>query len=227
MKHLKKTAFDESKAQALAEYLDVDVNDVDTDYDSFDDGLIETVYIVDGNTYRVLTEDEAHTAFEDYLKCIIEEIGFKQTFGSYLDNALNAGVDGGKLRDFWYNDYLDYAYDIEDEDDEYGNRLIKECIENDLIDEDEVEDGEYTGDEDLCDLLAECLTDNLDGYYAEELLGRFDDEFALKVIEDYGAIDYSALVDWSLTLNNYGNWLSPIDGKTMELDGYLGFWVSD
>ena len=227
MKNLKKIAyFDENKAQALANYLEANIEDIQSVEESFD-GYDETAYMVDNNTYRVLTEDEAHKAFEHYLDELIDEIGLKE-FLDYSKMPIDIVVDNEEnLRDWWYEDYYDYAYDIEKEKDKkYGNRLNQECIENDLIEEDDIEDGKYIGDEDLYDLLAEYLTDRLEGDFAEELIAEFDDDFVIRIIEDYCDINYSAMVDWSLNLNDYGNWLSGIDGRTMELDNdYLGFWV--
>ena len=210
------------KKQALADYLGIDVSEIEVN-----DDYGYTEYITPEGTYWVLDEEEFKQAVYDSIESIIDDVGlygaFTPNFISWIeDNAL----DQDWFKDWYYEDSLSYAQDIEYEsDDEYGNRLNAECVENGVIEEDEIVDGEYVGDEDLYELLAGTLVDNIeDGTtsFSEEFKFQFGDDSLTQVLKEHpGVVDLDAIVDEAVNWDNYGHFIASYDGETNELEDDL------
>ena len=211
----------ENKINALASYLECDPEEITID--EWDSNVLKTP---DGE-YAVYTDEEADRAAVEYEEGIIDDLGLEAFTDSFLSYVLCYCVDDSYFEDICREDYSYYAEDIKYEsDDEYGNRLNQECIEAGLISESDIdEDGDYIGDEDLVDLLAEhhveITKQNYDSfadwYFSE--LGI--DSMNAVIKENPDLLDIEAITDELISWDGRGHILSFYDGKEIELDDDL------
>lgn len=219
------------KKRALADYLEIGPFEIKEEPGHYYG--VPADYITPEGTYWVLDENESRQAVYDDIESFIDEVGlygaFTPNFVSWIeDNAL----DQEWFKDWFYEDYISYAEDIEHESDsEYGNRLNAECIENGVISEDDIVDGEYTGDEDLYSLLATALVDDIENSstsFSEEFKFQLGDDSLKQVLkENPDLIDLDAIVDEAIQWDDYGHFISSWDGKTIELDNGLYAYKQD
>ena len=186
-------------------------------------------YEVDGETYAVMTEDEADDALYDDIENFIDELGitgFTPDFQDWIvDNACNSDF----LEDYAREDYELYAQDIESETGTVGaTRLIDECIENGIISEADLdENGEYTGTLDLAEALGEYIFNEMDEDYNGNWVEWAKDQFGDEWVNDLARngqlnIDVQAVVDEIKDWDGYGNNLARYDGReNIENDLYI------
>ena len=204
----------DERVNALAKYLEVDPSTIT---DGYTDNFFETE---DGEEYYVVTEEEAREETKNQVESFIDDLGiegFTPDFQDWIiENASN--VD---LEDFVREDYYNYASDISSEsDDEYGTRLAAECVENGLISESDFEDGEYTGDEDLVELLADHLAGEV-WDYRDWFVSNFGSGELTEYIKNYGSLDIDAITDEAISWDGVAHFLAGYDGKEIELEDDL------
>ena len=137
-----------NKITLLAQYLNIQESDIQVSDERINP---YTEYKTPDGTYWVMDEEESRQAVYETIENLIDDLGiydlFTHDFINWIeDNAL----DQEWFEAWWFDDYKDYAWNIEgEEDDEYGNRLNRECIEEKIIREDEIINGKYIGKEDI------------------------------------------------------------------------------
>lgn len=228
------------KIEALAEYLGVDVDDIEEIYDN--------TFIVndeDSEFYEqefvVYTDYEADEAVKEDLENIIEELGWvvNLPIGDYVRN------------DSWFDDAKHesnefYARDImEESDDVYESRFVAECVDRGVIPDDdewfeEDENGKLTivksiGDgsdaiydaEDFFDAFVESLDSDYEDSY-EWFVDNFGESELGYYIENGSlSIDFDQLAEDVIQYDGRGNSLSSYDGEEHELDGdYYAYRVN-
>ena len=189
--------------------------------DTFDVALED-----EDRTYLVLDEDEAEERASQSVYDFIDELGHDSFTPEFQDWIYNNAFDDEWFRDFYLEDYYSYAEDIEsEEDDEYGNRLNRECVEAGIISEDDIVDGEYQGDTyKLYDELAQKMVDDLDGDYA----GQYKLEFGSFEGVPNDVWDDDKIVDKVLEWDGRGQQLATYDGDEIELadeNGYIQYYA--
>lgn len=208
----------EERINALANYLEVDPSTIQVAGD-YTDNIYETE---DGEEYWVGNEDEAREATKEDIENFIDDLGIEGFTPSFQDWIYENAIDLD-LEDFVLEDYLSYAKDIEDEpDDEYGTRLAAECVEAGLISEEDFENGEYTGDEDLEELLGQHLAGQVDNY-VEWVVNNFGSDYLKDFLDKYGygSIDYDAITDEAISWDGIAHFLARYDGEEIELEDGL------
>ena len=219
----------EEMRKALADYLGLDLEEVVYNPDSENYGYgYGTEFFTPEGTYRVYDEDEATQGVRDDIENLIDDIGLDglgEPLKSWIySNALNDDY----FKDRCYEDYYGYAQDIESEhDDQYGNRLLKECVEDfDLISGFDVVDGEYIGDDDLYDLVANYMVDRIGNEY-DSYASWVEQEFGAETLQLWAndaGIDYDAVAKYIIDMDGYGPSLSRWDGDEHDLEGdYMAF----
>lgn len=172
-------------------------------------------------------EDAESAAKEDVLN-LLDEIGFE---GLNVDLADFADED-------WFKDTLVesfefYCRDIEYEDDDtYGNRLVQECYDNNIIDDNDFEIGEngepnYT----QCKLDTEDLVGKYTNWYEEDLYSAYNGNFIKAFVDNYGeealndvikehpSIIYTdALAEYIVNNDGVANSLARYDGNEYEVE---------
>lgn len=213
------------KIQALADYLDIDVSEIEVNETPY--GYTTEEYVTPKGTYWVLDEDESWQAVYDYIESYIDELGlygaFTPDFVSWIEDH---ALDQEWFKDWFYESYSSYAEDIEYEDDAiYGNRLNAECIEHGVISEDEIVDGEYIGDEDLYELLATAMVEDIEKgttSFSEEFEFQLGNDSLSQVLKEHPSLlDLDAVVDEAIKWDGYGHFIASWDGYTIELDDDL------
>lgn len=198
-KRLEEKRIDEDRINALAEFLGLDEEEKEEiEVDRHNDKLLT----YDGDEYLVVDDDEADEEFRDFQESLWDDMGIQSFSESFQDWILR-----NALKEDWFEDAMDesnrfYAEDIKDESSrEYANRLVEECYENGLIDDDDFEkdeDGEpnyeeCTKDEDdLIELLVDYLReDDAVEWYRDS----FGDEDLSKVVVEKNLVDFDEVID--------------------------------
>jgi hypothetical protein len=211
------------KIEALAELLGVDESEIAQGYD-------DSVYEVsDGREYLVLTEDEADDMFHDYEMNLIDDLGITAFTPSFQSRILTEFADADWFEDAYREMEENYAYDISEEyDDTYGTRLVQECYDAELIDDDDFEVDE-SGDvnykacllstDDLVTKLSEYLVDSIDDY-VEEFKFEFGEDELNEVVERNNLVDWDAVIEETKELDGRGPMLAGYDGVEIDWDDY-------
>lgn len=211
------------KIEALAELLGVDESEITQGYD-------DSVYEVsDGREYLVLTEDEADDAFYDSEMSLIDDIGIEGFTPSFQNRILTEFADTDWFEDAYREMYESYSYDIEYEsDDVYGNRLVRECYEAGLIDDDDFgvdENGDVNyadcllDTDDLATRLTDYLVDTVDDF-VEQYKFEFGEEQLSEVVKRYNLVDWDAVIEETKELDGRGSMLAGYDGIEIDYDDY-------
>lgn len=177
----------------------------------------------------MLTEDEADAAFYDYEMDLIDDIGIEGFTPSFQKRILSEFVKDGWFESAFREMYENYAYDISDEYDfDFGDRLVSECYDAGVIDDDDFdvnEDGDtdYTScaltESDLVERLVDYLVDSIDDY-AEEFRFQLGDEAFDDAVKRYNLVDWDAVIEETKELDGRGSMLAGYDGKELEWDDY-------
>ena len=211
------------KIEALAELLGVDESEITQGYD---DNVFE---ISDGREYLVLTEDEADDAFHDYEMNLIDDLGITAFTPSFQSRILTEFADADWFEDAYREMEENYAYDISDKyDDTYGTRLVQECYDAELIDDDDFgvdENGDVNykdcllSTDDLVTKLSEYLVDSIDDY-VEEFKFEFGEEELSEVVKRNNLVDWDAVIEETKELDGRGPMLAGYDGIEIDWDDY-------
>ena len=211
------------KIEALAELLGVDESEITQGYN---DDVFE---ISDGREYLVLTEDEADDYFYDSEMSLIDDIGIEGFTPSFQERIFTEFADTDWFEDAYREMYESYSYDIEYEsDDVYGNRLVQECYDAGLIDDDDFgvdENGDVDyrdcqlSTDELAERLTDYLVDSIDDF-VEQFKFEFGEEELNKVVERNNLIDWDAVIEEIERLDGRGLTLARYDGIEIDYDDY-------
>ena len=211
------------KIEALSELLGVDESEITQGYN---DDVFE---ISDGREYLVLTDDEADDYFYDSEMSLIDDIGIEGFTPSFQERILTEFVDADWFEDAYREMAENYAYDISEEyDDTYGTRLVQECYDAELIDDDDFgvdENGDVNykdcllSTDDLVTKLSEYLVDSIDDY-VEEFKFEFGEEELSEVVKRNNLVDWDAVIEETKEVDGRGPTLAGYDGIEIDYDDY-------
>ena len=182
------------------------------------------------NTEAYVFDDyeDAESAAKEYVLNLFDDIGFE---GLNVDLAMFADQD-------WFKDALVesfefYCRDIVSEyDDTYGNRLIQECYDHDLIDDESFETDE-NGEPDYtqCIIDEDELVDRYVEWYEDDLNYDYGGDFVQAYIDNFGngelhyiiknnsnIIDTDALAEYIVDNDGVANSLAGYDGNEYEVE---------
>lgn len=225
----------QKKRKELADYLGISDTEIQIkDEDSTD---IYNEYYTSEGTFYVMTEEESITAVKNDIESLIDDIGMDAFTPTFQETIMSKYI-----KDDWFQDackefYESYASDIENEEDrvcdgKYANRLIQECIENNIISDEEIdENGEYTGKKDLVDELTVYLYEDVENNYdsyAEWYKFDYGNENFTYVIKNYDVgFDIDGIAEECIEMDGYGHSISSWDGETIELDTFYAYKVDE
>lgn len=214
-------ASEENRKASLAKYLEVDADDLES--------ISKNEFEVNGETYLVLTDEEADNEYYEYIKNLWYDLGAKGIVDYLGDWIIDNIIDTEALADAARADIADYIYDMADE--EVADECISEgiCEPADVYDEEsDVMQPDFREDVDFDDLreqlidsrIAEVEDDPVE-YFRN--LG-FDDSFFEDYIDEDEAID--AIRD-AIDVNGEGRGsLSYYDGAEHDLnDGFFAYRI--
>lgn len=172
-------------------------------------------------------EDAESAAKEDVLN-LFDDIGFEG-----LNVDLEDFADEDWFKDALVESFEFYCRDIEYEgDDTYGNRLVEECYDHDLIDDESFEKDE-NGEPDYtqCKLDTEDLVEKYTNWYEEDLYSAYHGNFIKAFVDNYGEealndvikehpsiIDTDALAEYIVDIDGVANSLARYDGNEYEVE---------
>ena len=211
------------KKEALAKYLECEVDEIE---DGYDDDHFEY-----GNEEYLVCDDDndAYDKAVESVYNLLDVEGF--TFVNGWENYVN---------DDWFEDAQResaefYVEDIENEnDDTYENRLIAELVENGYLDEEDDfhfeeddEDQEYpilNDDVDLEDAKEEYIDSMCDEDPIEWYRFNFGDKEFEQVCVENNLVDLQELAEYCVDSDGPANELASYDGREIELeDGYYAY----
>lgn len=223
------TTENEKKRKELAEYLEIDENEIQIeDEDSKD---IHNEYKTPNGTFYVLNEEESFRAVKEDVENSMDDLGLEAFTPSFQETICSKYIDDDWFEECCKKDYHNYASDIAEEPDrisDYANRLIQECVEHGIIREDECnENGEYTGIKDLIDELANYLIEDVEKHYYS-YADWYKDTFGKKDMRDVIknlciSVDYNGIAQECIEMDGYGHFIAGYDGVTIELDKYYAY----
>lgn len=203
---------EEARRQALANYLEVSVDTVESnDNNEFN---------VNGETYRVLTDEEADYEFDDRIRSLWDEMGLELVSSYMRDWILENALDEDALESLVREEIERDVYDWLDE-----TEVVDRCIDYDIVEKEDVydEDDNIKEDVDL-DSLKEKLVDsefeNIDNY-AEYLFDRGYEEDVLSDYIDEETVIEALKDDIDVNGSGRGQELSYFDGEELDLGNNL------
>jgi len=160
------------RAKALADYLDESVEAIEAEGDNY-------YSLPAGETYLVLTEDEAYEAAKESIESIYDDIGLQSFSADFQDYILRNCIDADAI-DIFIDDEIDYYANQEQDEDtvNYLNNLdTYEAIDyiKDLLGEDEFAKwAKENGAIDIDAVVDECISEDgiahfIAGYDGEEI----------------------------------------------------------
>ena len=218
------------KKEALANYLECEVDDIQDGYDS-------DWFEYNGDEYRVLTDEEADQAVVEDIENLMDDVGL-DAFTESMQNWIieNAISDSDFFADAQRESAEIYVQDIENENDRtYENRLIAELVENGYLDEEDDfhfdeddEDQEYpllNDDVDLDDAKEEYIDSMCEEDPYEWYVWNFgSDDIRNLIREGRLSFDYDAIAEECISWDGRGHSLSSYDGEEIELgDGLYAY----
>ena len=217
---------EEDRIEALAQFLGLDEEEKE-DIEVDDETLT-----YDREEYLVLTDSEADDWFERYQKDLWDDMGIQSFSESFQDWIINNALDKS-----WFEDAMDesnrfYCEDIADERSrEFDNRLVEECYDNGLIDDEDFEtdeDGDpnyeecLVDEDDLKEKLAQYMTDNSGYSYASQwYMDNFGEDDFNEFVKRNNAVNVDELAEYVVRTDGVENSLARYDGEenTFEFDG--------
>ena len=217
------------KAKALADYLGENVEDVENT------GI--NLYTINGDEFFVVTEEEAEEEAGDQIRNLFDDIGMDSFTDSFKDWIINNAIDDREIYNWMEDSYRGYVEDIENENDiEYGNRLIQELYDNDILTDDDFEVDEYG------ETLYDTLKDGVDleskkDEYVEQLIDgitpleflrtMYNDEEIGKILEENGIINPDEVIEECIREDGLAHFLATWDSKELDLgNGLFAYRVS-
>lgn len=198
-RHIKERISSDDKRKALANYLDVDVEDVVQTYDENNFEVKST-----GEEYIVADYDTAYDLAEQDVISTIDDLGI-DAFTPYFQEWI---MDYAVNED-WFKDALAesqrYYYEDMDEDE-----FIEVCKENDISPD----------DDNAIDELVDIYLNDIDDYVAEFKSIFGDSEFSTAVKEN-DLIDLDKVVEEAIRVDGIAHFIAGYDGEEIELDDDL------
>ncbi len=233
----------DEKILALIDFLDFD----EADYDRFEQSDYNpNIYIIDkgkevkscykNNEFLICTNEEAEKEYEDSFMNLVDDLGIQ----SFTKDAQEYILENCVINDrtTLFDDAFDeltrsYAEDINLENNspimwhgvEVINRLLQECIENDIIttddiSPDEIVDGDYEGkDVDLVERYCEHFCDATTLGYdsaADWYKFEFGEQDFNQFVINHDIIDWDKVMEYCKDMDGRGNELNRWDGHEYE-----------
>ena len=208
----------EDKKQALADYLDVDIEEIEDGYD-------KNHFEVNGDEYMVLTEDESYDEYKDWEMLLIDDLGleaFSENFQEHiLENCINES---------WFEQVAEEEsqYYIEEMDDE---ELLDYAHDHDIAED--VEDTDNLSEREI-----ERIREDCEEVYEEEILNQGISEYFENIYGRGWAKEMKDTlekeIDWDKVIEDLYDWdsrdvlwgsMASYDGNVIELDKVNGEWL--
>lgn len=183
--------------------------------------LYDNVYEVDRKEYLVYeNQSDAYDAAIDSCKQLIEDCGVNCVNG--YENFIDESYFDDMQKEYW----REYCHDIKHESDSnYENRLIKECIDANIIGDDDFYYDEYLDEIDFMNCLADedQIIDNYVEYLCEQesSIDWIKGIYGINELHKYhpNAFDIDAMAEYCVDTDGIAHTLSSYDGKEIECNG--------
>lgn len=197
----------EERKEALAKYLDIDVDSIDEVF--YDDNRFSiTDDVHEDEEYLVLDEDEAYDEEKEYILNIFDELGVFGTLGDSNYSLISDFIDEDFFEDIFREESESDVNYLEDDE------VIEEAKSYDI----ETEDLDI---EDIRDALISAKLDSIKDFIEEYyfVYGSKDMDQIFKHNSD--AIDLEGLAEKCIELDGVGHNIAGYDGREIKLDNDL------
>lgn len=205
---------EEARIKALAKYLEVSADIIES--------IGDNEFEVDGESYKVLTDDEADEEFENYCRSLWEDVGL-DGLGSLADSILEYALDESEVEDLVRDDMYSQVEWMSDEE------VADECINEGIVESEEVYDEEsdaYSPElrddvdfDDLREQLAQRKFEEIDDYAEFLRDSGYDDSTLSAYIDEDKAVE--AIMDAEDVNGDGRGSISSYDGVEIDLDNGL------
>lgn len=214
----KRIDFEERK-EALATFLGLNEEEKEEIEEGYTDGALE----YGKEEYLVLTDDEADDMFREQQEQIFDDLGIESYSEDFQD-----WIFRNALKEDWFEEAMEesnrsYCEDIvRERSREFENRLVEECYERDLIEDDDFEQDE-DGDPDFekClvdedDLINRMMEDMAEDDPVEWFRDNFGESELSDAVKDHNLIDLDEVIDELQKWDGRGPTLAGWDGNENE-----------
>lgn len=189
----------DDKRKALANYLDVDVEDVVQTYDENNFEVQST-----GEEYIVADYDTAYDLAEQDVISTIDDLGIAAFTPYFQEWIMDYAVD-----EDWFKDALvesqRYYYEDMDEDE-----FVEVCEENNISPD----------DDNAIDELVDIYLDGIDDY-VDEFKSIFGDSEFSTTVKENDLIDLDKVVEEAIRVDGIAHFIAGYDGEEIELNDDL------
>lgn len=203
---------DDERIKALADYLEIDPEEISNIYDY--------EYETPDGDYLVVTEGEAWDLARQDIISIFDDMGLDAFSDHFKDWIINNALETYAFRGVVEESMQSYIDDIANEGDNmYDSRLIAEMIEAGCIDDEDIEDEDFDVGDHTDDFL-EYLVDNA-GDPVEHCIFNFGADWVTQFACDYDLFDMELIVEECIDLDGVAHFIARYDGDEIELENGL------
>lgn len=196
-------------AEALAEYLDISVDDIEYNGEYYSHGMLE-FDCGDLGTFAVGNEDESNDSAIEDVKDYFDEAGI----GGFTDYARRVAITDytDDLSAFVRDDTAEWVYDMEEGD------LLEYAVDNGIFSESDLEDRDINDvRDDVIDAIYSEYESQLD--YVDYMDSNYGKEETNRIIGNH--LDLDAFAEWVVGEDGITHFLARYDGREIELSNYL------
>lgn len=197
----------EERKEALAKYLDIDVDSI-KEVDYADNRFSITDGDHEDEEYLVVDEDEAYDEEKEYILDIFDDLGVFGTLGDSNYSLISGFIDEDFFEDFFRESIENDVSYLEDDE------VIEEAKSYDI----ETEDLDI---EDIRDALISAKLDSIDDFIEEYYYDYGSKDMDQTFKHNSDAIDLEGLAEKCIELDGVGHNIAGYDGKEIELDNDL------
>lgn len=207
-----------TRKQALADYLKIDIDEIE---DGYDDNHFE----INRDEWMVLTEDESYDEFKDWEMSLIDDLGIEAFSENFQNHILENCID-----ESWFKEVAEEEsqYYIEEMDDE---ELIDYAHDHNIAED--IEDTENLSEREIEKIREECEEEYAQNILDQGISGYFENMYGRNWAKELGDT-ITKQIDWEQVIEDLYDWdsrdvlwgsMAGYDGKVIELDKVDGEWL--
>lgn len=216
---------DEDRINALAEFLNIDPSEISNIYDN--------EFETPEGDYLVVDEDEAKELAKEDIRNLYDDLGLDSFTPDFKDWIIMNALDNEWFEDAIKESSESYVEDIEYESSSMGyeNRLIEEMHDNQVLSDDDFEEGE-DGEPDLTTLKDDVDIDHLKEEFIDLLVENAGNpvdycgynygwDWVTQMATQHDLIDMDEVVEQCIYEDGIAHFIARYDGEEIELGNGL------
>lgn len=197
-----------NKAEALAKELNISVEEVIPDENG-------KLFVVDGNEYLVLTDEEAEKYFDERIDNLVADSHYLEYITPHLKDAILQNCINEQTKREIVEDSYQYIYDMDEQE------ILDEAENNDVITQKEYKNYMEFGvtDSDIDNLKDELFNKFVENADIDDILINFEESQIIDFVDnDLAKEEIKAYIE---TNGSRGEEIAICDGQELELENDL------